>query len=286
VRVPQLTQALEIGLQLQQGDRDESVLHVTDLAHTIGEGCPRQLWLRLRGADRKSLTAGQMLMFWHGHRIHADLTDLLKAGLPREWEIIEVELSMEFHDIVGTCDAIIHNTDTGECIVVDYKSLRSKAFSFLDHSDKPKPAHSLQVQTYCYGLEWAGLYYPDYSMVLYADREGQNFARAFAVARDNEYVKECIVEAKRIVSLPEPPPMLTPIVDITENKGPDSVKLRQPWQCDYCYYQDVTCHGALPYELRNLGIVGHFDGEYFKPKKDIPEEAIAYVIPELEPIPF
>jgi hypothetical protein len=36
--------------------------------------------------------------------------------------------------------------------------------------------------------------------------------------------------------------------------------------CDYCDFQDVSCPGALPQKYRDLGIVGHVDGEVFKPK--------------------
>jgi hypothetical protein len=284
-----LTQALEIGLQLQQGDRDESVLHVTDLAHTIGEGCPRQLWLRVvKGAKKKPLTAGKMLMFWHGHRIHEDLTGLLKAGLPREWVISEVEFPMSYDGIYGTCDALIVNQDNGDGWIVDYKSLRGGAFDYLDHNGEPKPSHRLQVQTYWYILRKAKLFSADGAKVLYADREGQNWAREFDVERNDTFVADRIIAAKHLIAQTDAPPMLEPIIDIKGNKGPDSVKIKQPWQCDYCDYQDVSCHGALPYEFRNLGIIGHFDGDSFKAKADTPAAIIDLVEPRLHEliIPF
>ena len=104
MRFPNLPQALEMGLIVaEDNSRDNSVLHVTDLSVTMeGEGCPRQLWLKLRGADKRKLTAGQMLMFWHGHRIHEDLTALLERGLPGEWEITGYEVPLDLLGIVGT----------------------------------------------------------------------------------------------------------------------------------------------------------------------------------------
>lgn len=287
MKAPILTQALEVGLTVAEDTtRNNEVLHVTDLAVTIGEGCPRQLWLRLRGADKKSLTAGQMLMFWHGKRIHEDLTELLKAGLPREWEIIGVEVPMEFDGITGTADALIINRDTGEKLVIDYKTIRGRGFYFLPE-DIAKPAHELQVQSYIYGLDKSTGFSADGGLVLYVDREGQNSFQQRYVPRNDEVVKEAITEAWLIRDAKEPPPILEPIVfegKPTKTKGVP-VTIKQPWMCDYCSYQDVTCHGALSYDHRVKNVIGHMVDGDFVPSNFIGEE-LQEKVSELIAVPF
>ena len=286
MRIPPLTQAVEIGLQLaEDNSRDNSVLHVTDLAVTIGEGCPRQLWLKLKGADKKQLSAGMMLMYRNGHRIHEDLTALLKAGLPREWEIVGVEVPMAFDELVGKADCLIINIDTGERIVVDYKTMRGRGFYFLN--DEPKPAHKLQVQGYIYGLYQTQQFMPDGGLVLYVDREGQNSFQQFPVARDDNAVKEAIIEAKLIRDMPKAPDILNPVAKqtkATKTKG-IPITVAMPWMCDYCDYCDIGCTGALPYSFRNMGVVGHLDGGEFKPTQELTESITRAIIEQLV-IPF
>ena len=277
MRVPMLTQALEIGLQLNEGVRDNSVLHVTDLSHTIpGEGCPRQLWLKFKGADKRGLTAGEMLMFRNSHRIHEDLTYLLKAGLPREWEIIAVELPMEFCGVVGTCDAVMHNIDTRNIIVVDYKTSRGKNFGFIKAQNKPKAAHTLQVQTYGYGLDVSGQCDAEGALVFYVDREGQNASLQFPVTRNDSAVPEAITLAEEIIAGGEPP-ILDAVLVTTTNKGPDSVRINLQWPCNYCHYRDISCKPALLYDWRKLGIVARIDNGKLIPAKDIPKKVIDMV---------
>ena len=286
MKIPPLTQAVEIGLQLaDDNSRDNSVLHVTDLAVSIGEGCPRQLWLKLKGADKKKLTAGQLLMFWHGKRIHVDLVDLLRAGLPAEWEIVGVEAPMVFDEIHGTADVVLKNTLTHEIIVADFKTMRGRGFYFLN--DEPKPAHKLQVQSYGYGLDVTRQYDADGGMVLYVDREGQNAFQQFPVARDDNAVKEAIIEAKMIRDMPKAPDILNPVVKqgkATKTKG-IPVNVVMPWMCDYCDYINVSCPGALPYSFRDMGVVGHITKNEFKPTQELTESITNAIIDQMI-IPF
>ena len=286
MKVPPLTQAVEIGLQLaEDNSRDNSVLHVTDLAVTIGEGCPRQLWLKLKGADKKQLSAGMLLMFWHGKRIHVDLVDLLRAGLPAEWEIVGVEVPMEFDEIHGTADVVLKNTLTHEPIVADFKTMRGRGFYFL--KDEPKPAHKLQVQAYGYGLDVTRQYDTDGGWVLYVDREGQNAMQQFPVARDDNAVNEAIVAAKLIRDMPKAPDILNPVVKQgkpTKTKG-IPITVAMPWMCDYCDYINVSCPGALPYSFRDMGVVGHITKNEFKPTQEL-TEAINNAIIDQMIIPF
>ena len=283
-----LVNALNAALSVAENEWDDSSLHVSDLS-TPTEGCPRQLWLRLRGAQKKKPTPGQLLMFRHGNRIHRELIEDLRVGLGSEWEIIAVEKPVEFEGIIGRCDCLLQNVATKEIIVVDFKSVRGRKFSHLDAQGKSMDSHDIQVQGYSYGFTVSAVCEPVCGIVLYTDREGQNGFRQYDdVPNDFQAVKDAIAEIKTIAGLLEAPPLLEPMIEVKENKGPDSVKLKQPWNCDYCDYQDVSCHGALPNKLRDLGIVGYIDGAGFTPKDGVPAEAVKIVegLLELEKIPF
>ena len=286
VKLPDLSTALEKGLQLaEDNSRDNSVLHVTDLAVTIGEGCPRQLWLKLKGADKRQTSAGILLMYWHGKRIHVDLVDLLRAGLTAEWEVIGVEVPMEFDDVHGTADMVLSNTLRHEIIVADFKTMRGRGFYFLN--DEAKPAHKLQVQTYCYGLDRTRPYDVDGGLVFYVDREGQNAFQQFPVERDDNVVNEAIIAAKIIRDSAQAPDILDPIVregKATKTKG-TPITIKMPWMCDYCDYINVSCPGALPNEVREMGVVGHMINGDFTPTKDLPDAVFSSIIDQLV-IPF
>jgi len=233
-----LKAAIERALSAPKDTWDDGKLHASDLAVAIpgADGkCPRQLWLRLQGAEKQPLHPGQMLMFAAGHRLHAACVEWLRVGLEGGWEVQDAERDLSDilpEGITGTCDCVLYGPN-GEVVVVDFKTVRGNAFRFLDN---PKPANVLQLQTYCYALD------ADYGKLLYVDREGQNFAKEFTVDRDDEAVERAVEVAKRTKALQAPPPVLDP----TLKKGKPTL----PWQCSWCDYADMSCPTAIPKELR------------------------------------
>lgn len=253
MNAPDLLAALATGLAKDENEWRRDRLHVTDLSVAIdGEdgGCPRALWLRLHGAAETPLTTGQALMFDHSHAIHERIIPLLQKGLVGTgWRLEHTELSLvgllpEGVD-AGRMDSALRH-ESGRVLVYDTKTIRGKAFGYLN---QPKPAHTLQVQTY------AMAYDADGGLLFYVDREGQNAARQFYVERDDATVLAAVAKAKAVRELPEAPPILSPKVAIRENKGPDAVYLESGWRCDYCRLRSTSCPGALPAHLRELGIV-------------------------------
>jgi len=290
MRVPNLVQALDMGLQVIEAEdnRDNSRLHVTDLAATIpGEGCPRQLWLQLRGSPKRKKTAGQLLMLRNAKRIHEDLTYIFERGLPSEWRILFVEHTMEFDGLIGTSDLVVQNAQSGQIVISDYKTSRGRAFYYLTKDNKAKPAHELQVRSYIYGASKVLENICDTGLVYHVDREGQNASLQFPVTRDDEAVKRAIVEAKEIVAMEKIPDMIEPVIKLgkeTKTLGVP-VNIALSWMCDYCDYRDVSCHSPLIYDHRSLGVVGHMVSGDFKPKKETPLDVIDWV-EHLAEIPF
>ncbi len=266
ITMPDLPKALQKGLERKDDTWDNTVLHVSDLSVALGpEGtCPRSLWLRLKGAKKLPPTAGKLLMFDHGHRIHERVVEILEKGLPEKWQITGVEEPVRIEGITGTLDFMVWDQETDTLVIVDFKTQRGRAFGYLNG---PKPSHVLQVQSYMAAED------VDHGLLFYLDREGQNASVQFEVERDDQKVGWAIEEAKRIQAAKEAPPLLSAYLDITENKGPDSVKLKEPWQCSYCDYRHVSCEGALPKDMcDNSGIIGYIDESGFTLYKTVKGE--------------
>jgi CRISPR/Cas system-associated exonuclease Cas4 (RecB family) len=275
--MPDLVAALHDGITTVEDHWDDSVLHVSDLGATLeNDKCPRELYLRLRGARKREPTLGQLMRFDHGHRIHERLTEVIRRGLTGGWEVLSVEQSLllEHKGICVKGSADVYLGRPGTKLVVDYKTKRGRAFRYLHEA---KPGNVLQVQGYVKALD------ADAGVLLYVDREGENEAVQFTVERDDQAVEQAIEQAAQIISAAEPPPILAPSITVKANKGPDAVYLGLPWQCDYCSLRDVSCPGAIPYaERESLGLVGHVlpDGT-FRPKQGM-ESAERLVLPVLQ----
>ncbi|MFA5378460.1 MAG: hypothetical protein WC455_22085, partial [Dehalococcoidia bacterium] len=132
------------------------------------------------------------------------------------------------------------------------------AFQYLI---EPKPSHIAQVLGYVTAEDADG------AALIYIDREGQNGVRVFEIGRDDEGVYANIAKLKEIAA-GSIPPILSPILEKVERKQFTTIYVKQPWNCDYCRYQDVSCIGALPYELRAKEIAGRVKGDTYEPEND------------------
>jgi hypothetical protein len=251
--------------------RDESVFHVSDLGVAHGL-CPRKVWLRLQGAEKGEKHYGEEGMLLFGEIIHIIGARFLELGLPDYWEISAVEKTINDglpEGWAGRLDVELKGKQ-GEKVIVDFKTSRGKNFYYLDN-DGAKKENKSQVRGYCYADKG------DYGILFYVDREGQNGVRQFLVEPDSEQVLNNIKTVEEKVS--KEPPILTPTINIKENKGDNSIKVSQPWNCDWCDYQDVSCPGALPPALRdNNRVVAKMDSEgEIRPYKDEYEDYIPII---------
>ena len=266
---PDLPAALESYLRKQEDDWGDHLIHVSDLGHTLPfpDGkCPRQLWLRLQGAPRRQDKFGELLMFDNGNRLHETVVEYVRHNLPEGWSILLVEAPVAEQLLYiqkGSTDVVLSGPND-ELVVVDAKTVRGRA---LQYGDLPYATHQLQVQTYVKAMNAA------LGLLLYLDREGQNGARQVIVPRDDVAVVRATVKLKRIVESPEPPPMFPVKVDVKENKGPDSVKVSLPWQCERCAYRPLSCPGPIHPDQLPKGVCGHVDDEgEFTPKEGVTDE--------------
>lgn len=250
-------------------------LYVSDLDVVLGmpDGkCYRRLWHEVRDAPREPINPGTALMFHNGDRLHELFVEYFDRLEDQGWKVTGVEVRCqpdEEGEIGGRLDVELTHQETGYVLIVDFKTKRGNAFRYLT---EPKPGNVLQVQTYIHARRREG-FRADGGCILYIDREGQNFIQQYPepgmdpIPPNPELVEKAIRCAKKIRDMEEPPPIIPPKLTIGRNKGPDSVKVGQRWQADYCPLAECPCQIDLP-----SGIVGYLDDGRFTPKDDTPPE--------------
>jgi hypothetical protein len=277
---PDIRAAIDRALEEDDEAWNDSALHVSDLSVALpdGGGCPIALRKRMRGDPKEQPHLGIRVMFSHGQAIHDRFAELLKKGLDEvgsEWHVVAVEYPIPDHKLgtaeEGRADLVLERLELPEAVadasegvpdvpfpevtgtlVVDWKTVRGRAMRYI-RSGGPKPAHTLQVQTYARALDADG------GLLVYVDREGQNGIEVFPVERDDERVTQMEKAVERLRAMPEDPEPLDvgmgPQVSVRSNKGPDSVTLKRPWQASYCDFEDCPCAQTLPFEKEIVGYI-------------------------------
>lgn len=240
-----LAEVLEAALLADYNTWDKNgKIYATDLGVALGPehaGCSRAFYEKCRNAPRKKPTVGNILMFKVGDLVHEYMTKLLTAALPQYgWRVVAVEERTQAFGVSGRLDMEIEHIETGARIVVDFKTKRGAAFGFLNEA---KPENVLQVQFYEAVRNAIG------GILLYIDREGQNFVRQFEVPRSDRRPEEAARRLTAIRDSLDPPDPLAPRLKRVVNKGPDSLYLNLPWQVEWCDLKDCPCRkncGPVP----------------------------------------
>ena len=235
----------------------------SDLGIALGpelDGCPVEFWMRCRDEPRKKVSPGQMLMFKMGDLMEEYLVGLLERHAEAHgWRVISSQESREAFGIRGRSDVTLEHIVTGVRIVVDIKTKRGNAFRYLN---EPKPGNVLQVQHYVAAADAVG------GVLLYADREGQNFVRQFDVPREDERPEKAVEALTELRDNPIPPDFVPLRLKRRRNKGADSVYIETPWQMEWCSLKTCACREALPKappsgiaaKVGNDGLVTHTEG--------------------------
>lgn len=255
-----LVSILERAIDDSEDDWDNDGLHASDttvlLDQDNGGKCHRALWYRLESYDPIDKNFGEKLMLDHGNKIHERISSLIKEYIPSDYSVVDIEknLTEELpNDLIGHCDFVMTDDD-GNTAPVEIKTQRGRGIQQLSSELEPKESHKLQLQTYLYALE------SDQGYILYVDREGQNGALQFEVEPNDERVEAAVSQLENIREMDSKPDVLDVNVRVRENKGPDSVYVERPWQCDYCDFKN-TCETALPDEFLVDGIVAKIESD-------------------------
>jgi len=248
-----VVEALEKQLISNRTDRPRTgKIHASDLGLTLGpdEGGCQVAWLKeINGAPPKEKSPGVAWMFANGDAVHESIVILLTQSLPfHGWAVTSVEKRAVYkhytqkpallgqpigpETIGARSDIIITHLETKIKVVIDVKSKRGNAFKYLF---EPQPSDVEQLRLYL-AAEGAA-----YGILLYADREGQNGFKAFRIERDDAGVTKAVQHLMDLrAGLIEPvPPRIR--ANITQNKGPDSVYIKFPWQVEWCKLEHCVC---------------------------------------------
>lgn len=228
---------------------DDSKLHSSDLGSTLpGDGCMRQVWLRVHGRRGNPKEVGSLLMLHKSRMFH----ELLQAWLSEDvniqgWKVVGIEESVSDESGDGRLDVILEHAESGELLVLDLKTMNGRGFGYLVRSNAAKAGHKLQVMDY---MRKKGA---RYGAVLYVDREGRKWMWQSPVFELDE--KALDAAWARLRTNAERPDCPDPVGPKVTKDGPDL-----PWMCSYstqdgdtfnCPFLDTEhCGGALPPEKR------------------------------------
>lgn len=238
---------------------DPLTLHASDLGAALPpeddnyDGCLRQLKYRLLGTPGKQRTPGEMLMLYKASLIHVLFAHWLETRIGEmypDWQVAKIESVIDAEGS-GRLDVLLLHA-SGFRLVVDFKSVRGNAFRYARF---PYRGHVVQVQRYMMAEQ------ADAGLILYTDREGQNFQVQCEIGRDDAAVRACWATLQQVAAAPELPAVLPPKTTTKETKTKGtSVTTDLRWNCQYCPFLDVACASAIPPHLRGK-VAGHVQAE-------------------------
>jgi hypothetical protein len=189
-------------------------------------------------------------MLHAGDRLHEQIGEWLTEYLSDDWKVTALEECVTLDGLSGRLDIQLEHFNRKLTAIADVKTKRGAAFRFLW---EPNKSDMLQVQGYMLAKD------ADYGLLIYVDREGQNWLKIFVVARDDQAVKNAIISVKAIRKAAQEGRAvqgMEPQVIRKENKGPDSVTIRWPWQVEWCPLEHCYCKARVKSALPT-GIVAH-----------------------------
>jgi len=243
----------EIYKQLEKEEKQKTHFYVTDLGT-----CPRKVIMNFGNFDKKPLTNGEKLMFKKAETDHKELIKLLNDsenlfvikgefnisnGLPELWR--------------GRLDCLIYDNQDKCIFPVDWKGTRSLKYS----TDLPKQSHVLQIRAYIMALQNMG-FPTDYGEIVYTDRTGSYQGLEFVIKPDSgqvlgemkiyeDYYKKSAqeIEVRSFFTGAienyqyeiNSKSILPPILEREIIKSRDEFYLKSSWQCEYCYYEGLSC---------------------------------------------
>ena len=217
----------------------EGRLYMSDLGD---EGCALSKWRTLKDYPQKPKTPGELLMFKQGDNLEEQVADDLASILAdkTDWALVDrqtsVSITVDGEEITGKLDILMRNVVSAELLVLEVKSKRGRAFSFLPEAKRP---NICQTRGYQDGTGATK------GILVYVDREGQNFMRAFAVEPDHD---DLFAEARKLQAMRDgPAPDCMKLgYKRNSNKGADSFSLTMPWQVNWCNDLECPCKKSMP----------------------------------------
>lgn len=187
-------------------------------------GCQRALTYGLLNVTKDELTARELRVFANGHYFHKRMQDLLmELHADSRVDVVSMEERLFHPDLpfTGQSDGVIRLN--GTLYVLEFKSINTKAFEFLD---VPKPEHVIQTHAY-----------------MWMNRELRNLpvqkGLIYYEDKNNHRVKEFVVDYDESLVQKEIKDKITRVVQWAKDKTiPPRPFKRTDWHCAYCPYQN------------------------------------------------
>jgi hypothetical protein len=263
----QVERALTKAVQRKSWSR-KGKLYVSDLkwGTPLEEGgdCPKKLWAKMRDEPERASGPGVELMLHAGDRLHEAIAGWLSENLKEDWFVHAVEKRVQYpmnalkgDQLHGRLDIELRRVNSLQVGVIDVKTKRGAAFGYLQEAHR---ADVLQVQCY---MECTEPVPAETGLLVYADREGQNWIKCFLVKRNPKAVLQAynrVIQIRQAAYDGEMVPGMAPVVTVKENKGPDSITVKWPWQVEWCPLEHCYCKARIKKALPK-GVLAHINAK-------------------------
>ena len=158
-----------------------------------------------------------MRVFDNGNHVHSRLMSILYRS--SDIRVVAGEIKIPDNPkILGTCDAIVGIDE--ENFILDFKSINSRGFSYLDEE---KPDHKVQLLLYLFYFKIRKGY------IIYENKDDQSL-KEFLVDSETPENKELISQIfAKLDKLG---------IYIKEHALPDKPKDLESWRCTYCDFKE------------------------------------------------
>ena len=256
----QVEHALKRAVQRKSWARNGK-LYISDLKWGIpleeGGDCPKKLWAKMRNEPERAAGPGVELMLAAGDRLHEAVAGWLKDHLEGDWVVHAVEKKVQYQELHGRMDIELRALNSRNVGVIDVKTKRGAAFGYLNEAHR---ADILQVQCY---MECTDPLPAETGLLVYMDREGQNWIKCFPVKRNPQAVLHAynrVVQIRQAAMDGEVVPGMAPVVTVKQNKGPDSITVKWPWQVEWCPLEHCYCKARIKKALPK-GVLAHVNAK-------------------------
>jgi hypothetical protein len=261
----QVEHALKKAVQRKSWARNGK-LYVSDLKWGVpleeGGDCPKKLWAKMRNEPERGAGPGVELMLCAGDRLHEAFAEWMSQHLEGDWKVHAIEKRVQYPPLANSDDQLHGRLDielrqeTSLAIgIIDVKTKRGAAFGYLNEAHH---ADVLQVQCY---MECTEPMPAETGLLVYMDREGQNWIKCFPVKRNPKAVLHAynrVIQIRQAAIDGEVVPGMAPVVTVKSNKGPDSITVKWPWQVEWCPLEHCYCKARIKKALPK-GVLAHIN---------------------------
>lgn len=206
--------------------------------------CALRVFYKLKSKDKNNQTLDMLTkaQFLDGHLSEKLLVEGLRSYIkkeklpislehnPEKSRIFNIEMndgSIENIEIVGHCDVLLTNNETGEKVIIEMKAVKNYSYKFKFLTGEIGFDYFLQVQAYLH------IFDVDLGCIIAKNRETTELSKPIIIIKDTELFQERLYALAKVQSC---------YLAASNVKPPRAYESKHNFECKYCDYKQ-QCWG-------------------------------------------